>query len=1310
MNPVARRGKKILIGLILLWGLLALAIRLSTPLLENAREPIARWLSGQLGQPVSFQRIQASWWGIGPRLLLSQVRLGPEPDAIALRSVSIDLSHVSLLKGQLLDALRLTLDGMQLNLVREKNHQIHLVGIPSVKGEGAGPLPLPRHVRLRHTRLHWEDRLRNAAPVDIDELDVDLVRHDRDLDLRGRLDSELGNARFSAHVRGFLGSEDWRGSSYLKVQGLDLGQLLAAYLPQQYRLQRGRLDAELWQQWEHARETGTRGHFRLAQLDLARQAQPPRELAIASLSGNVDYQRREDGEWRIALNDVALQMTPQDLPQGSELALRYRPGGARAGSGADRFDLAATALPLPLLHALAGVSPGTGDWIAVLDGLQPNGQLRDLRLRFSGDDPADWGLDTRVERLSLRPWESVPGVLNLNARLTATPQRADLQLDGRGVALDYRQLFREPLQLRQLGGSLHWQHADRSWLLFSDNLELTTPDLDAQLWLELRHAAGGTPHLDLRGRISNGKVSAAPRYLPAAIMSHELVAWLDQAFSGGRLERADIVVSGPLHDFPYQRTRNGVFEVVGVTRATPLHYQAGWPPLQDVSARLFFHENSLDIDLLAGRIFDSKIVSAHASIASLAPTSPLRMQGRLQGPLADEVRLLQEPALAKDFGHIARLLRTSGDAELSLDFQVPLVHGRGEYLLDGKLRFDNNRMSLAEWNLTIDKIRGELGIGLDTLRAKQIRGIAFGSPISVDVQPVQGATLVSAHAQWPVEALRRRFPELPLQLASGAAEFDVDLNIPGVSAPKGTNTTIEVASDLKGITLDLPAPLAKAADEIRELRIEMPLEGDDAPLHIRYGPQLDARFSADGSRGELRYARGESRLPENPGYRVLARLPQLDLQAWQSLAGRLGPGRDQRPWHLELTTPDLLAGDLRLEDVELSADGKGATVDASIRSPRIAGTMHYRDKGRGMLSAELEHLHLNLDTQETAAEKLPDPKAGPDPRSLPQIALQCGDLQINKAKLGKLQLNLEPLDTGSRITRLSVQGPAGTLRASGNWLWQKGAAHTNANGELHLPDLGAVLADLGYPRNMHDAKTDVRFEFDWPGNPVQLVPATLHGWADLKISDGRLSDVDPGISRVLGLLSLDALKRRLKFNFGDLLKKGYSFDSIKGHFELAGGQAETHDLVVDGPSGRIEIGGRIGLVAHDFDQVVQVTPKLDATLIIASTLAGGPVAGAATFLAQRLLSDEVDKLNRFEYSVTGSWDDPKLIPLKSGGPVSQLINKLSGEKTEDKTPAQENAIDETKTRPKKGLLERLLGKPAPADDTPPAEGTLPGRD
>jgi hypothetical protein len=217
---------------------------------------------------------------------------------------------------------------------------------------------------------------------------------------------------------------------------------------------------------------------------------------------------------------------------------------------------------------------------------------------------------------------------------------------------------------------------------------------------------------------------------------------------------------------------------------------------------------------------------------------------------------------------------------------------------------------------------------------------------------------------------------------------------------------------------------------------------------------------------------------------------------------------------------------------------------------------------------------------------------------------------------------------------------------------------TAIEGTANSADIGDLLTDFGYTRQLDDAPANATFALAWPGGPHQAHRATLAGELAVDIGPGRLVEVDPGVTRVIGLINLNALTRRLRLDFSDLVKEGHSFDSISGRFDFADGVATTANLQMTGPSGRLRIEGTTDLVSETLDQRAVVIPELDATLPIAGTIAGGPVAGLAVLVAQQALPAQVDRIYRFDYAVSGPWAAPDIELLDSGGTLSKLLKPL----------------------------------------------------
>src|SRR5207237_10119835 len=128
-------------------------------------------------------------------------------------------------------------------------------------------------------------------------------------------------------------------------------------------------------------------------------------------------------------------------------------------------------------------------------------------------------------------------------------------------------------------------------------------------------------------------------------------------------------------------------------------------------------------------------------------------------------------------------------------------------------------------------------------------------------------------------------------------------------------------------------------------------------------------------------------------------------------------------------------------------------------------------------------------------------------------------------------------------------------------------------------------------------------------------------------------------------------------DFRDIFSEGFAFDGIVGAVKIDRGLASTDNFRIAGPAARVVMSGEVDLARETQRLRVRVTPHLSESVSIAGALLGGPVAGVAAFLAQKILKDPIEALATFEYSVTGSWADPQVAKMEraaftttNGGP------------------------------------------------------------
>jgi uncharacterized protein YhdP len=191
-----------------------------------------------------------------------------------------------------------------------------------------------------------------------------------------------------------------------------------------------------------------------------------------------------------------------------------------------------------------------------------------------------------------------------------------------------------------------------------------------------------------------------------------------------------------------------------------------------------------------------------------------------------------------------------------------------------------------------------------------------------------------------------------------------------------------------------------------------------------------------------------------------------------------------------------------------------------------------------------------------------------------------------------------------------------------------------------------MLQTFGYEGStIRKGETDLLINADWEGTPMQFSLEKLNGTISMHIGKGQLLDVDPAAGRLFGLLSIQALPRRLTLDFRDLFGKGMAFDRMEGNFDVTNGDAYTNDLYMQGPAVEVAVSGRTGLSQKDYDQRVTVTPRVTGNLPVAGALFGpvGLGIGAIFYLAGEMFESvrsNIDNLLRYQYTITGSWNDP----------------------------------------------------------------------
>lgn len=1256
-------------------------IQLLLPVAGQYRETAEQWASRSFQQPIRIGRLGAAWRGFGPRLKLEDVQLLDRDGATLLARFEQAYIGIDLLKSLRFGAIApgaITVVGVRLTLVRDADGALSVSGFratqagppegAAAQGEGIRHWLLRQsHLSIEAGEIEWIDQRKNQQPRRFSDVHLRLRNQGARHQLEGyaMLPEDLGRRiQFGLDVSGdVLRPDNWRGAIY--VQGtalrlaawLDDAELLGA------RVVNGTADFKLWSDWDDGKPVKVDTDISAYSLGFARapdrptgapgESPPPvAPVSIDAVSGRLTWQRHAGG-WVVGADRFLVKRADEIWPP-SEFRMAY----ARDDDGAifeGAMDFARIEDVAAMLLSSRDLKDDVRDAVT---HIAPHGVVRGLRVRYQQNQDAAADIDVRAEldAVTTRRWNKLPGVTGLAGTLATTNRFGHFDLASRQATIDFGDLFRAALPLKEAGGRIDWRRRDDSWQVHTGLLSALNDDIAVQGTVKMVLPDDrSSPFLDLQASYEHGNAARTSRYLPVRIMPAAAVDWLDRAIVGGHVTSGGLAFYGRTQDFPFD-DRSGRFEARFNVTDGIVAYAPGWPRLEAIAAEVVFENRGMTITGHKGKSFTSTLDQARVTVADFAAADrELVVEGQAHGPTGDALRYLHESPLHERFGKYLEGATASGGSQLDLALRIPL-HQQGRAGVNARLTFADSALRLAGGRVDITEINGGLGFTENGLSADGVAARVLGLPARISagtdatVEPPMTRFFARGNASMREFAGLADLP-LVFDRVSGRTDWWAELAIrPRQQGP--ADVTLDIRSGLQGVDVRFPPPLGKGANVARGLRVVMALPpGPEHPVHIDYGDELRAiyaqRDSGNGMAPErvaLHFGTGAAVLPAAPGIHVSGALERLAVREWEGIFDAPAPPR-AGALRLETVSMDIREAtvfDRRFDDVRLVARREPKMWLATIDSQQLAGTVQYPHDLSVPLLMDLEYLKL---ARQTGTDNRPPF----DPRKLPVLRVRAKQFVYGDGDWGSLDLVTSRRPDGMHIDAANLDSPTAQIAIRGDWVVVKGAHSSSVDIKTDTGNLGQVLKNLEYVGGISGGKGHVELIALWDGPLGAFALERLDGTLRLNIDDGQVLDIEPGAGRFFGLLSVQALPRRLSLDFSDLFKKGFSFDKLSGQFSIDSGNAYTEDFYLAGPAARIEMKGRVGLASRDYDQLVTVTPHVSSGLPVAGALAGGPVVGAAMLLAEKLLKPGIDDIVTVQYSVKGDWNNPVVERLPKQG-------------------------------------------------------------
>lgn len=770
-------------------------------------------------------------------------------------------------------------------------------------------------------------------------------------------------------------------------------------------------------------------------------------------------------------------------------------------------------------------------------------------------------------------------------------------------------------------------------------------------------------------------------YLPLGL-EPKLRRWLVEGVLDGQLADIRLLYHGAVKPLPGQVRRR--FEMTARIEDGVIDYHPDWPRASRVASSLAVTGSETR---LAGRAraFDTDI----SDLAVRVPTDGERVEVDLRAEATVD-RLIDfawQTPVHEAMPFLSEAWVGTGRASLVAELALPL---RGQKLRPADMRLDlkfrDASIDLTDLGLHIDAMDNRVGFEWPAAVASDAsEGTLFGAPVSIAIDSEDDRVTFALDGTATVPDAYRLLGFHDPGIATGRFDFNARFTVfPGAERA----SELRVESDLAGVSVALPSPLGKAADEARELVATVQFLDDYTAAALRYGVATGWVHASDtGIRAASLGIGAPIPMADASVGRVvigggLDLVDGGDITAF--IGGFVGDDGGVEDTVSGSETTDPLAWELRrfriakvvldaveLDDLVLDGFSDGGEVSFSITSEAIKGTV-------ARSGGEPWQVRLN--------EVLLDgPTADGDPLdpvlidSLIAADVVLDRVRVGDADYGSWRFGLRPVAEGVRLVDVEADLRGLRIESTAPALWSRNG-QSLFEGTVSAGDLKDVLPLWDFAPSIESESFRSSGRLSWPGSPMNFELAGLSGEARLELTNGRFLDVEQGAgaTRILSLINFANIVKRISLDFSDVFGRGISFEEVVAPLTLVDGRARFPEPAkIKGTGPRFEISGNVDLVTGALDNEMVVTLPLQASLPwYAAVLAlSNPAAAAGVLVGRRVFRNPIESLSSGTFHVSGTYDDPQV----------ELVRMFDNQV--DPTPADASAADESEVM-----------SAAPADD------------
>lgn len=733
-----------------------------------------------------------------------------------------------------------------------------------------------------------------------------------------------------------------------------------------------------------------------------------------------------------------------------------------------------------------------------------------------------------------------------------------------------------------------------------------------------------------------------------SFVSSEMFQWIDQSINSGHFDGARVKVAQISNNLHEITTLN--LEVRAPFVDAEVTFYEDWPEVVQGSGELWLTQDALEIEVDSAYSHGNHIEQGKLSlpfsdstleVSFVADMTLLLLQSYLvESPLLDKLPF--DPLQFDGTGAI----------DLEATLMIPLTEEK-ESLWDVKLDMVLADVSLdvKQANVQLDDMFGSVGYQFPKqFTSSQLTGKFFEEPVTFELNTRNGESgldeaVISFKSNASIASISHLTGEWLRAVASGSSQVSGEIVFP---LEGGTQSTVDINTNLVGVALTLPEPFHKKAELDQPVHVHITL---DNPVVIEVTTdQLQIHtVKADGL--PLRGSVGINMTPQelshtNRDWLVTGNLSELVFASEQLSDSKL-------PTDLSLEFNDLhieklVRGQFQLHNLMLDGTFGGSNSALEVSAEEGTATLARDDGEDWQLS--VEQLRLWYSAFDTPADTPLDPT----------VFLQLPALNVEVKELYMFDENGDAEEYGSWNFAVStndqyvhLQDIVADFRGvnldsteSAGIVWDTDKNETRFEGTIKGNNLLTVLPAFDVAAEVESKDFTVNTDLTWPGSPFDINPLKMSGRIHGDANTGTLLEVGAGqgILRLLSVFNIAPIIQRMDFDPTAMFSRGFNFDRILFDVSLASSQVIIQEPIhIKGRSSEIRFSGTANLADEslNMDVVVQL-PLTNNLKWYVALITGNPTAFLGTIIGSRIFRTQLDRISSAKYKVEGTFETPDI--------------------------------------------------------------------